>query len=213
MRDPTPCRRAAYHLILEEPSVGGWAGSKEGRHVLAVYILFFFVGLLLGAGLFHFVNQRKQSAPQKPHGSPSEKERELLSSTATPQFPSSASLLSDGFRGSEKRNGTTSTTTTTTLLSNHGNGGHHGNCFSPTSNSNPSNGLYANRNTSSSELKLSSEKLAANRTGVGESGHGDEIDKGLRDGLGEVLDIHEIEYKDLLARSQAPLAKCEESSI
>uniref|UniRef100_A0A3Q2ZXY3 Ssemaphorin 4F n=2 Tax=Kryptolebias marmoratus TaxID=37003 RepID=A0A3Q2ZXY3_KRYMA len=168
VREPTPCLRAAYHLILEDPSVEGWVESTKGRHVLAVYILFFFMGLLLGACLFYFVYWRKRGAIpglRRPDNSlSSEKGRELLGSTATPQSPSSASLLSDGFRLTEKRNGTTTSTTTTTLLSNHGNGGHHGNSYSGSlNNSNPSNGLYANCNTSSGELKLSSEILAANR--------------------------------------------------
>lgn len=224
MRDPTPCRRAAYHLTLEDPSAGGWVGSTKGRHVLAVYIFSFFMGLVLGVMLFYFVNKRKQRA-QRPKMS-SEKERELLGSSATPQSPSSTSLMSDGLRLTEKQNGTTSTTTTTTLLSHHGNGSHHGNSYSSSlNNSNPSNGLYANCNVSGSGLKLSSEILAPDRldgrtrmgvrpeVGEGESGEGDEIAKGLEDGLGEGLDRLEDYNNFPLFRSSAPLAKCEESSI
>ncbi|CAB1456922.1 unnamed protein product [Pleuronectes platessa] len=124
-RDHTPCRRAAYHLTLKGPKAGGTVATAGGRHVLAVYILFFCAG-----------------------------------------SPSSASLLSEGFRLTEKRNGTATTTTSTTLLSNQGNGGPHVNSYSGTLiHSNPSNGhgnaLYTNCNTSSSGLKLASEILAA----------------------------------------------------
>lgn len=233
MRDPTPCRRAAYHLTREDPSTEGWVGSTKGRHVLAVYIFSFFVGLVLGAALFYFVNKRKQRG-QRPKDS-SEKGREILGSSTTPQSPSSTSLMSEGLRRTEKRNGTTSTTTTTTLLSNHGNGSHQGNSHSSSlNNSNPSNGLYANCNVSGSGLKLSSEILAPDRLdgrtriGVrsevreGESGEGDELDKGLEDGLGEGLDrLEDYKHFPVLSnysnavpiRASAPLAKCEESSI
>ncbi|XP_013874519.1 semaphorin-4F [Austrofundulus limnaeus] len=223
VRDPTPCRQAAYHLTREDPSAEGWVGPTKGRHVLAVYIISFFMGLIIGVTLFYFVNKRNQGA-QRPKAS-SEKGRELLGSSATPQSPSSASLMSEGFKMTEKRNGTTSTTTTTTLLSNHGNGSHNGNSYSSSlNNSNPSNGLY-NCNISGSGLKLSSEILAPDRLdgrtrmGVrpevreGESGEGDEIDKGLEDGLGEGLDRLEDYNHFPLFRSSAPLAKCEESSI
>ncbi|XP_008290286.1 semaphorin-4F [Stegastes partitus] len=237
IRDPTPCRRAAYQLTLEDPSAGGTIASAGGRHVLAIYILFFFCGFLLGVFLLYFVTRRRSMSRQGRHlpdnSLSSEKGRDLLGSSATPQSPSSASLMSEGFRLTEKRNGTTTSTTTTTLLSNQGNGGPHGNSYSGTLiNSNPSNGhgnsLYGNLNTSSSGLKFTSEILAADlldgRTGERErvrpeggereSGEGDEVDEGLRDGLGEGMKKLEEELSSFpMFKSPAPLAKCEESSI
>ncbi|XP_049424999.1 semaphorin-4F isoform X1 [Epinephelus fuscoguttatus] len=236
IREPTPCRRAAYHLTLEDPSVEGTVATAGGRHVLAIYILFFILGLALGVFLLYFLKHRRSIARQGHHlpdnSLSSEKGRDLLGSSATPQSPSSASLMSEGFRLTEKRNGTATTNTTTTLLSNQGNGGHHGNNYSGTLvHSNPSNGhgnvLYAN-NTSGSGLKFTSEILAADlldgRTGERvrvrpegverESGEGDEVDEGLGDGLGDGIKGLEEELASFpMFKSQAPLAKCEESSI
>lgn len=237
IRDPTPCRRAAFQLTLEDPSAGGTVATAGGRHVLAIYILFFLGGLVFGAFLLYFVSRRRSIARQGHHlpdnSLSSEKGRDLLGSSATPQSPSSASLMSEGFRLTEKRNGTATTTTTTTLLSNQGNGGHLGNSYSGTLiHSNPSNGhgnsLYANCNTSSSGLKFTSEILDADlldgRTGERErgrpegvereSGEGDEVDEGLGDGLGEGIKGLEEEMANFpMFKSPAPLAQCEESSI
>ncbi|XP_068444550.1 semaphorin-4F [Clinocottus analis] len=234
-RDPIPCRRAAYHLTIEGPSAGGAVAAAGGRHVLAIYILFFVLGLVFGVFLLYFATRRRSIARQGHHlpdnSLSSDKGRDLLGSSATPQSPSSASLLSEGFRLTEKRNGMANTTTTTSLLSNQGNGGHHGNSYSGTLiHSNPSNGngnaLYANCNTSSSGLKFTSEFLAADlldgRTGergrpeVGERkmGEGDDVDEGLGDGLGEGIKGLEEELASFpMFKSPAPLAKCEESSI
>lgn len=160
----------------------------------------------------------------------SEKGRDLLGSSATPQSPSSASLLSEV---TEKRNGTATTTTTTTFLCSQGNGGPHSNSYSGALlNSNSSNGhrnsLYGNCNRSSSGLKFTSEILAADmldgRTGERErlrhdgeereSGEGDEVDEGLGDGIGEGIQRLEEEIARFpMYKSPAPLAKCEESSI
>ncbi|XP_059211313.1 semaphorin-4F [Centropristis striata] len=233
IRDPTPCRRAAFHLALEHPSHKGNVVIAGSRHVLAVYILFFFLGLVFGAFLLYFVTRRRSIARQGHHlpdnSLSSEKGRDLLGSSATPQSPSSASLMSEGFRLTEKRNGTATTNTTTTLLSNQGNG----NSYSGTLiHSNPSNGhgnsLYSTCNTSSSGLKFTSEILAADlldgRTGERErgrpegvereSGEGDEVDEGLGDGLGDGIKGLEEELATFpMFKSPAPLAKCEESSI
>ncbi|KAA8582502.1 hypothetical protein FQN60_006173, partial [Etheostoma spectabile] len=230
-RDPTPCRRAAYQLTLEAPSAGGTMATAESRHVLAIYILFFILGLAFGLFLLYFVTHRRSFALHGHHlpdnSLSSEKGRDLLGSSATPQSPSSASLLSEGFRLTEKRNGTSTTNTTTTLLSNQGNGGHHGNSYSGTLiHSNPSNGhgnsLYANCNTSSSGLKFASEILAADlldgRTGEKErgrpegvereSGEGDEVDEGVGDGLGDGIKGLEEELASFsMFKSPAPLAK------
>lgn len=229
MRDPTPCRRAAYQLTLGDPTVGVSMAYAGGRHVLATYILCFLGGLLLGMFLFYFLSRRRIIGRQGHHlpdnSLSSEKGRDLLGSSATPQSPSSASLMSEGFRLTEKRNGTTTTTTTsTTLLSNHGNGGHHGNSFNgPLIQSNPGNGhgtsLYAN-------CQFGSEILAADmldeRTGPRgrpggtgkESGEGDEVDEGLGDGVGEGMKGLEEELASFpMFKAPAPLAQCEESSI
>jgi len=232
-RDPTPCRRAAYHLTLEDPSAGGNVATAGGRHVLAIYILFFFLGLVFGVFLLYFVTHRRSISRQGHHlpdnSLSSDKGRDLLGSSATPQSPSSASLLSEGFRLTEKRNGMATTNTTTSLLSNQGNGGHNGNSYSGTLiHSNPSNGnaLYANCNTSSSGLKFTSEILAADlldgRTGemgrpevlARKLGEGDDVDEGLGDGLGDGIKRLEEELASLPRfKLPAPLAKCEESSI
>ncbi|XP_069578650.1 semaphorin-4F [Brachyistius frenatus] len=238
-RDPTPCRRAAYQLTLEDPSAGGAVAIAGNRHLLAIYILFFCGGMVFGVFLLYFVTRRRTIARQGHHlpdnSLSSEKGRDLLGSSATPQSPSSASLLSEGFRLTEKRNGTATTTTTTTLLSSQGNGSHHGNSYTGTIiNSNPSNGhrnsLYTNCNSSGSGLKFASEILAADmldgRTGERvrpeggerESGEGDEVDEGLGDAFGDGLGngikgLDEELAKFTMFKSPAPLAQCEESSI
>ncbi|XP_030017854.1 semaphorin-4F isoform X2 [Sphaeramia orbicularis] len=238
VRDPTPCRRAAYQLTLEGPSAGGNVASAGVRHVLAIYILVFCGGVLFGIFLFYFITRRPRSLSRQGHHLPdnslsSEKGRDLLGSSATPQSPSSASLLSEGFRLTEKRNGTTTTTTTTTLLSSQGNGGHLSNSYSSSLiHSNPSNGhgntIYGNCNTSASGLKFATEILAADmldgRTGERErgrpeggereSGEGDEVEEGMGDGLTEGMKGLEDDLAGFpLFKSPAPLAQCEESSI
>lgn len=203
VRDPTPCRRAEYQLTLEDPTAGGTVAVAGNRQVVAVYILLFCLGLVLGMCLLYFMTHR-HSRPCQGHHLPdnsvsSEKGRDLLGSSATPQSPSSPTLLSEGFTLTEKRNGTaTTTTTSSTLHSSQGNGGHH---YSGTLiNSNPSNGhgnsIYGNCRRSSSSLKFATEILAADmldgRTGERaklkgverEARQGDEVEKGLRDGQG-----------------------------
>ncbi|XP_033992555.1 semaphorin-4F [Trematomus bernacchii] len=229
VRELTPCRRAAYQLTREGPNAGGVVVTAGGRHVLAIYILFFFLGLAFGAFLLYFLTRRRSIVHQGHHlpdnSLSSEKGRDLLGSSATPQSPSSASMLSDGFRLTEKRNGTVTSNTTTTLLSNNGNGSHHGNSYSGTLIS-PSNGhgnsLYSNCNTSNSGLKLTSEILAADlldgRTGergsLGTRESGDEVDEGLGDALGDGIKGLEEEMASFtLFKLPAPLARCEESSI
>lgn len=208
------------------------AGGRN-RQVVAVYILLFSLGLVLGMCLLYFMTHRDRRPCQGHHlpdnSVSSEKGRDLLGSSATPQSPSSATLLSEGFTLTEKRNGTaTTTTTSSTLHSSQGNGGHH---YSGTLiSSNPSNGhgnsLYANCKRSSSGLKFPSEILAADildgRTGERgkpkgverEAREGDEVEKGLRDGAGDGMKGLEDELASFpMFKSPAPLAKCEESSI
>lgn len=206
-------------------------GHAGGRHVLAIYILFFLGGLVMGVFLLYFVTRRRSIASQGHHlpdnSLSSEKGRDLLGSSATPQSPSSASLMSEGFRLTEKRNGT-ATTATSGPLSTQGNGGPH---YSGTLiHSNPSNGhgnsLYVNCNKSNSVLNFPTEILAADmldrRTGERVrpkgmervSGEGYEVDEGLGDGLGEGIKGLEEELASFpVFKSPAPLAQCEESSI
>uniref|UniRef100_A0A3P9M5C8 Ssemaphorin 4F n=1 Tax=Oryzias latipes TaxID=8090 RepID=A0A3P9M5C8_ORYLA len=223
VRDPTTCLRATYHLSLEGPTVGGSKSPAGSRHIIAVYILFFFLGLLCAVIIMYFVNRREKSCQhQAPDTSlSSDKGRDFTASFVTPQSPSSTSLFSKVFQ-MEKQNGTTtSTTTTSTLLSNQGNGGPHSGSLS---NSKPSNGI--NGNSSSGELKLASEMLVGNvvgrRTveraspggGEMESGEGYGIVGGLGDGSNEGLKGLEEELASFpMFRSSAPLAPCEESSI
>lgn len=195
------------------------------RHVLALYIFLFCLGAVFGALLLYFMTRRRNSGHKGRHlpdnSLSSEKGRDLLGSSATPQSPSSASLMSEGFR-QEKRNGTATTNTTTTLLSNQGNGNHLGNSFSSSLiHCSPSNGngnvIYGNCNINTSELKIGSKIVAADsrdeRT-ERELGEGDEGTEGLRDGLGVGTKRPEDELASLPAvKSAAPLARCEESSI
>ncbi|KAJ0006381.1 hypothetical protein NQD34_013654 [Periophthalmus magnuspinnatus] len=228
--EPTPCRRVAYQLTLADPTIGGTVAMAGGRHVLAIYILVFVVGVVCGAVVLWFASRRPGSprrAGPLPDSSLSEKGRELLGSSATPQSPSSTSLFSEGFHLTEKRNGTAPSTTSTTLLSNHGNGTHHGNsCI----NNGNGNGIYANCNSSSSRLRLGSSlsttELMDSRTGQGEMSEGgvrkaregneeepalggactDSLGGGFTDGL-------DLDLSLPMFKSTAPLAKCEESSI
>lgn len=208
-------------------------GGAGGRHILAGYILFFCGGVLIGVLLLCFVTRRRNSSRPGHHladnSLSSEKGRDLLGSSATPQSPSSASLMSEGFRLTEKRNGTaTTTTTSSTLLSAQGNGGHHYSS-GPLIHSNPSNGHgnapFGNCHKSTSGLKFA-EILTADmldgRTGdrgrgkgkERDSGEVDDVDGGLRDGVGEGMKGLEEELaRFTMFKSSAPLAKCEESSI
>lgn len=202
-----------------------------GRHILATYILFFCVGVLMGMLLICFVVRRRNASRPGHHladNLSSEKGRDLLGSSATPLSPSSASLMSEGFQLTEKRNGTATTTTSSTLLSSQGNGGHHYNS-GPLIHSNPSNGHgnspFGNCHKSTSGLKLT-EILAADmlegRTGDRGRVNGkerdsvelDEVDNGLGDGVGDGMKGLEEEMARFpMFKSAAPLAKCEESSI
>lgn len=204
----------------------------ESRHILAIYIVLFCGGLALGAFLLYLMNHRCKLVSQAHHlpdnSVSSEKGRDLLGSATTPQSPSSSSLLSEGFRLTEKRNGSTTTNTSSTLLSNHGNGGQH---YSGTLiHSNPSNGhgnsLCANCHRSNSGLKFVSEILTADMLDgrTGERGRpkgvnkdvreGDKVDEGLSDGVGEgIKGLEEELARFPMFKSPAPLAKCEESSI
>jgi len=222
---------------VEGPSAGGAVATAGSRHLLAIYILCFIIGVALGGFLLYFLRRRRRRAAIARHLpkhaiSP---DKDLLGSTATPQSPSSASFLSDTFALSEKRNGTAMTS----LHSTQGNGnGPHGNNNS-NSNSSYSSNLISNSSNASGNpgdghgepayvgggLKLSTDILAADfldgRTrerggpGGGETTTtGEEVDEGLGEGLGDSMrGLEEELAKFPLFRSPAPLAKCEESSI
>lgn len=225
VRDPTPCRRAEYQLTLEGPTAGGAVAVAGNRQVVAFYILLFFLGLVLGMCILYFMTHRDRRPCQGHHlpdnSVSSEKGRELLGSSATPQSPSSATLLSEGFTLTEKRNGTATTTTSYTLHSSQGNGGHHysGTLISSNSSNGHGNSMLIN-------CKFATEILAADmldgrtgerekRRGVEREGmEGNEVEKGLRDGAGDGMKGLEEELASFpMFKSPAPLAKCEESSI
>ncbi|CAL8327147.1 unnamed protein product [Lota lota] len=226
LREPTSCRRAAYQLVVEGPSAGGAVATAGSRHLLAIYILCFFLGIAISAFLFYFLSRRRAIALHLPkHSLSSDKGRDLLGSSATPQSPGSASLLSDAFTLSEKRNGTAMTS----LHSTQGNGGPHGNnsyssnLISNSSNvsSNPGNGHgeHVFSNYESNACKLVADLLDGRTGETGRSGRGvretgDEVDEGLGEGLGDSMrGLEEEMAKYTLFKSPAPLAKCEESSI
>ncbi|KAK7939136.1 hypothetical protein WMY93_002462 [Mugilogobius chulae] len=151
--EPTLCRRAEYHLTLGGPVAGQSSSLTGTRHVLALYILVFVVGVACGVLVWFFVGRRAGAArcagPQQ-ESSLSEKGQrsELLGSSTTPQSPISTSF-SDM---TDKRNGTAPSTTSTTLHSHHGNGTHH------ITNGNGS-GLYGNlRHRLSSDVMDSSQR-------------------------------------------------------
>uniref|UniRef100_A0A3B5QWT1 Ssemaphorin 4F n=1 Tax=Xiphophorus maculatus TaxID=8083 RepID=A0A3B5QWT1_XIPMA len=220
---------SAFFLNFEEPNARGSSALNGNRHHLAIYVLLFFLGLVCGAILLYVLNPWKnstRSGNRAPDNSLSSgKEQKLLCSLTTPQSQSSSSLVSDGFRSSEKQNGKTTSTTATTLLSSQGNGGPHANSYSGSRiSSNTSNGhsLYSNCDTSGSGLKLNSEILVANtlggRTGTRDWGRPDlgEKEAGEGNGVDELLGARKKGLEDefvSLSEFQAPLAPCEESSI
>nr|XP_057922372.1 semaphorin-4F [Doryrhamphus excisus] len=191
IHDPAPCRRAAYQLTLEDPSTAGAVGGCT-RHVVAFYVLFFFGGLIFGVILFHFV-KRRHSSNTCDHPPPGK--------SAAPQTPCNTSLLHEGFRLTEKRNGIAATTT--------GNGSHHGNSISGTTTGNKAingsgNALYANYN-------ILSVDVLDGRTARREIGERDaQMDEDLGDGI---AGLEEELASFPMFKSSAPLAPCEESSI
>ncbi|XP_045063898.1 semaphorin-4F-like [Coregonus clupeaformis] len=227
------CRRASYHLTLEDPSAGGAVATAGGRHLLVIYILCFSLGVAIGGFLLHCLSRQRGIGQRHPdHSLSSEKGQDLLGSSATPQSPSSASLLSEGFPLTEKRgNGTL-------LLTHHhnnGNDGHHGNYGIVGSNGGYNgnrgnggghgNGGYANNancnvQTAASAvdgLKLHVQEMVTGERSGGEResgrperGQGDEEDEGLGEGL---VGLEEELAGFALFKLPAPLAQCEESSI
>lgn len=232
-REQPPCKRAEYHLTLAGPSAGGnMALAGSGRHFLAWYVLLFILGMVAGAVaiLCLLMRQRRGgmgfAVKGAGHGaSMSEKRHDILASSATPQSPSSASLLSEAVPLT-KRNGT---------LNGHG-GGHNGSGLNHHlvgvgaggSGGGGHNGphVYSNNSSSSDDVKLSesSSKLGLQHNphhhpgleGRERPGTEGEEGEGLSEGLSEIgegLSGLEEELAGLQAYRGAPLAQCEESSI
>ncbi|KAG9330233.1 hypothetical protein JZ751_026027 [Albula glossodonta] len=178
------CPRASYTLALEGPQAGGAVGLAGSRQVLALYLLCFVVGVVLGGCLLYLFGKRRSPTPSHGHA---QKGRDLLPSSDTPQSPSSASLLSEAVPLTEKRNGTL-------------NG--HGNIYTNTS------GLKLQ----DSALNLAQE-MDSKGVGPGEGpGEGEGLGEGLR--LEEEIAAAMKEGLPMVPASRgAPLAQCEESSI
>ncbi|KAJ8007828.1 hypothetical protein DPEC_G00098250 [Dallia pectoralis] len=224
-----PCIRASYQLTLESPSVGSSLAISGGRHVLAVYIFCFSFGTAFGAFLLYLLSHRCRVMQRHPdHSLSSEKGRDLLGSSATPQSPSSASLLSEGFPLTEKRTGNG----TLLLTHSHNNSnGHHGNygvgiAYAGSrgnngyGNNTDSNTALTSATSSVAEgLKLHMPETSMDERGGGDrgrpeagerGGEGDDEDEGLGEGLGG---LEEELAGFTLFKLPAPLALCEESSI
>ncbi|KAI4871996.1 hypothetical protein NFI96_018498, partial [Prochilodus magdalenae] len=195
-RDQPPCRRAAYHLTLKEPSMGSNAAQTGNRHFVVGYLLFFFLGFTLAFCLIFVIRWRRSKRGGGGHSSStSEKGRDLLPSSDTPQSPSSASLLSEAVTFTEKRNGTLN-----------GHGGHGVHMLGH-------NHIYTN--SSGLKLQESAVNLAEELDGRERAGPEGE-EEGLGEGLSEMGDGL-VGLEEELAKLQmlrgAPLAQCEESSI
>ncbi|XP_060775754.1 semaphorin-4F isoform X2 [Neoarius graeffei] len=184
------CPRAAYRLLLQEQHTSLSIKQASSRQFVAGYVLFFFTGFGV-CGLLVCLFRRRCKRGGGGHSSTSEKGRDLLPSSDTPQSPSSASLISEAVPFTEKRNGTLN-----------GHGGHmpERKCSY----------IYAN----SSGLKLQDTSINLEEGFPGRERAGPE---GEEDGLGDRLcdlgDGLEEELAKLHVLRGAPLAKCEESSI
>ncbi|XP_066536884.1 semaphorin-4F isoform X2 [Hoplias malabaricus] len=196
-RDQPPCRRAAYHLTLEDPTTGSSAAKTTNRQYIVGYLLVFFLGVLMTCCTIFGIGWKSGKRSGAHSSSTSEKGRDLLPSSDTPQSPSSASLLSEAVPFTEKRNGTLN-----------GHGGHGGHMIGHNCNH-----IYSN--SSGLKLQESSVNLAEELDGRERAGPEGE-EEGLGEGLSEMGDglvgLDE-EMAKLQVLRGAPLAQCEESSI
>lgn len=194
-REQPMCRRAEYELVLEEPSMSSSIRLAASRHYVVWYVLFFVMGFLTCFIFVCLIRRRRiKRGGDGYSSSTSEKGRDLLRSSDTPQSPSSGSLFSEAVPFTEKRNGTLN-----------GHGGH-------LSGQNSSH-IYANMSgpTQKDSSVNIAEELDGRVMGSGTEGE----DEGLEDGLSEIGDGLK-EFNEELTKLQlraAPLAKCEESSI
>ncbi|XP_061664294.1 semaphorin-4F isoform X2 [Syngnathoides biaculeatus] len=103
VHDPASCRRAAYQLTLEDAATAG-AVAGCARHVLALYVLFFFAGLLFGATLLLFVKRRHAGGRREGTG----RDPPRSSAASRPGFGPTEKLngiAGDGASGAIARNG------------------------------------------------------------------------------------------------------------
>ncbi|XP_055067833.2 semaphorin-4F isoform X2 [Misgurnus anguillicaudatus] len=187
-RDQPPCRKAAYHLTLDNPRVGETVAIAGGRHFLALPFILFIFGVICGVILLFLFKKRQGGKRGGGHSSSTlEKGRDLLPSTDTPQSPSSASLFSEAVPLTEKRNGTLN--------------GHSVHAVGR-------NSLHTYTNSSGLKLQESAVNLADELDGrerAGPDGEEEELGMDLRE--------LEEELSKLPLPRGAPLAQCEESSI
>ncbi|XP_026792720.3 semaphorin-4F [Pangasianodon hypophthalmus] len=193
-REQPACPRAAYRLLLQEPSASLSIMQASSRQFVAGYMLFFIIGFLVCGLLVCLVHRRRKKGGGGHSSSTSEKGRDLLPSSDTPQSPSSASLFSEAVPFAEKRNGTLN-----------GHGGHmpERKCG------------YIYSNSSGLKLQDTSVNLAEGFPGRERAGPEGE-EEGLGDGLSDIGDGLaglEEELAKLHMLRGAPLAQCEESSI
>lgn len=166
--------------------------QASSRHFMAGYMLFFFVGFAFCGVLVCLFRRRRKRGGGGHSSSTSEKGRDLLPSSDTPQSPSSASLFSEAVPFAEKRNGTLN-----------GHGGHMPELKCG----------YIFANSSEHNLQDTSVNLADGFPGKERAGP--EGEEGFVDGLSELgdgLGLDE-EFAKLHVLRGAPLAQCEESSI
>ncbi|XP_017327856.2 semaphorin-4F [Ictalurus punctatus] len=193
-REQPACPRAAYRLLLQGPSTSSSIMQASSRQFMAGYVIFFIAGFAV-CGLLVCLSHRYRKRGGGGHSSStSEKGRDLLPSSDTPQSPSSTSLFSEAVPFTEKRNGT---------LNGHGGQMSDRKCG------------YIYTNSSGLNVQDTSVNLAEGFPGRERVGPEVE-EEGLRDGLCDLVDGLgglEEELAKLHVLRGAPLAQCEESSI
>ncbi|XP_028855040.1 semaphorin-4F [Denticeps clupeoides] len=187
-----PCQRAMFFLTVAGPATADSRALVSNRQFVIWYLLPFLLGVFLSAFICILYRRCGNGLHSNTTSSVSEKERDLLPSSDTPQSPSSASFLSEAVPLT-KRNGTI----------NGLNGG---------------SGIHAAHiycNTTEQKLQESVTNLALQLDGRTER-VGQDIHAGHREfeeGLSDVMDGLDEELAKLKVIRGAPLAQCEESSI
>ncbi|TSL41008.1 Semaphorin-4F [Bagarius yarrelli] len=193
-REQPACPGAVYTLLLQSPSASLSIMQTSGRQFVAGYLLFFIFGFAICGLLVCLFHRRRKRRGGGHSSSTSEKGRDLLPSSDTPQSPSSASLFSEAIPFAEKRNGTLN-----------GHGGHVPELKCG----------YIYANSSGLKLQDTSVNLAEEFPGRERPGPEEEEER-IGDGLSEMGDTLvglEEEFAKLHVLRGAPLAQCEESSI